>query len=616
MKASYLPLFFAIILVGCSQANDSSDDSDSTSSGNSFTKDFSSLASGETSWALDSTSSSSSRQVQVSLTLPSAETKVYLVLTNTKPSGEVSLGSVDPTATTNSRSISTSLLSTSTRLRRKDLSELRSVSVPSLNRSASRAAITDSPVEGAYSVNSSTFTFIDHLSSLVTYENKHPSTLRKQVIVGEHTLNIWVADDCWSTSTSTDSALTSPATAGISTYWKAPDHLVNQTMVDALANEFLADGANDVYGWVTGIFGQEWSTSDAPSGYDGTLVDSQGNLHIVVTNLNPDGTDDGVLMGYFYALNNYLNDSISGAKNGISNSNQKVLFALNADSLADPDDDGDSDTTDDQSEWSIDDSWPADLVSTLAHEFQHMIHFYQKQVLNGLSDDTDTWVNEMASLVTEDLVSAKLNVLGPRGVLGSDLSTGDSGNTGGRLPYFNYLHDVSSLTSWDDDSPVYYSYPNAYAFGAWLVRNYGGPALLRAMVQSSGTTYEAVVSAVNAVNGTSHTWADLVRQWGVATLLAGGTTSPYAYSNGDSGYSWTLDSETYTAGSIDLNNYSLTVQSQVYEGPYISSSAPSGSTMLPSGASYFYLATTATGSFSRTLTLPAGLDLATVVVVQ
>ena len=66
-----------------------------------------------------------------------------------------------------------------------------------------------------------------------------------------------------------------------------------------------------------------------------------------------------------------------------------------------------------------------------------------------------------------------------------------------------YWHDTIPLTGWGTSATSYNvleSYSNAYAFGAWLVRNYGGPALLRRIVQGSETDESAIVNAVNALN--------------------------------------------------------------------------------------------------------------------
>ena len=605
MKHLSLPLVLVVLLFGCKPPVDTK----SMVTLQSLRDNFSAMISGQIDWAegayeaLDQT-----RKLDISLTLPSSATDVYFLLTNTSsaPEGTISLSGVDPNGSRSAsrpvRSLTLNSVDSQDGLpRRRDLSEYRSVEIPKLSRSMGRS-VASSPLPEVFTEGTSTTTFMDALSSTLTYKNYHPSTLRKKVEVGDgaHSLHIWVADDCWIDGGS------EPGTSGVTTYWKSPTHKVTQDMVNVLADKFLKDGIDDIYGWVTGIFGEEWPTTEAPSGYEGTYINGGGQVHIFLCNLNPDGTSKGVLMGYFYAQNNLAKPS---------NSNKKMLFALDANSLANPDDDGSSSTTGDQSTWSATDYWPVETISTLAHEFQHMIHFYQKQVVWG-GNYTDTWINEMASLVTEDLVADKLKVPGPRGVDGTDSSTGPTQNTNGRLPLFNYWHDTIPLTKWLSNDDVLHSYSNAYAFGAWLTRNYGGPALWRSVVQSKASDAQAVFDAVNSNGGKGQTYASLVRQWGLATFLGGASgQAPLNYSAGSSGFSWDLGAKAYKVGSIDLYNYKLVVTtSQVVQGPYIFASPPSSNKTVAPGASYFYYAGKLSGSYQTTLTLPP--HLAVTVVVQ
>lgn len=439
-------------------------------------------------------------------------------------------------------------------------------------------------------------------------DNIHPSHLRTQVVKttasGTHTLNVWVADDCWSAD-GTTLALSQPATAaGTSptTAWVPPAHLVTQAMADALAAAFLTDGTNDIYGWVTSLVGSEWPMSGAPVYQGATMVTAGGNLHIFVCNLNPGSTSAGILEGYFHANNNFV---------GYTGSNGKVLFAVDADSLANPSPDGSTAGT--AGSWAITAYWPSEIRSTLAHEFQHMIHFYQKQVKQNLSQDTDAWINEMASMVTEDLVADKLGVPGPRGLV--SLAAGTAKVSGGRFPDFVSYHDVLSLTGWGtsgdptSDNWTLESYANAYAFGSWLVRNYGGPALLGSLVSNNLVDAGAVVAAVNANGGTGETFASLVRHWGLAVFLGNSSTAPFQYSNGGNPFSWSGGS--FRAGEINVAAYWDSYTNQL--GPYVFPGVlPSGAQVYP-GATLFDRVETLSGPVSHTLTLPPNVALTVVV---
>ena len=75
--------------------------------------------------------------------------------------------------------------------------------------------------------------------------------------------------------------------------------------------------------------------------------------------------------------------------------------------------------------WEVTDRGPSVIIGTLAHEFQHMIHFYQKPVVRDA--DSESWLNEMASEVAEDLIADKMMVSGPRGVAYDDPTAGEPG---------------------------------------------------------------------------------------------------------------------------------------------------------------------------------------------
>lgn len=436
-----------------------------------------------------------------------------------------------------------------------------------------------------------------------------PATLRyRSAEVSNRYLNIWVADDCWG---------------------NAGTIQVTEAMVKALATKFLAtDDNNDIYDWVTTMVGREWA--DGGTTPQTGLIDGHGDIHIFLLDLNPNGTEDGVLMGYFDATNNFLRDIDAS----VADSNEKILFALDAGSLADPDDDGYDGTTDDQAEWALTDYWPTEIVSTLAHEFQHMVHFYQKQVLHfdGTWKLTETWVNEMASLITEDLVADKLENPGPRGVAQGgvpyDYGTGDSANQAGRLPLFNIVHDQVALTDWNHPDSVLYNYSNAYAFGAWAFRNFGGPLFLKNVVQNEYYDVQAVVAAVHGVaQGMGQDYASLVRDWGAATFLGGntseGVTHFWAYAKQGGAFSWSNVSDfntnqrEYKAGSIDLYNYRYrygTGASEYLDGPATYNGFPTADYALPAGASFFALASESTSTkFTDTVNLPGNLALTVVV---
>lgn len=132
--------------------------------------------------------------------------------------------------------------------------------------------------------------------------------------------------------------------------------------------------------------------------------------------------------------------------------------------------------------------------STLVHEFNHMINYVVKTV-NGLTENPkatsfnscDQWFTEMLSMVTEDLFQHYLGLK-------------DEDSPKGRLPYFNISYNMG-FRLWDTEGidPLI-MYANTYAFGAYLVRNFGGIKLLQEMAQNKNVNEEAITAALQKCN--------------------------------------------------------------------------------------------------------------------
>ena len=349
---------------------------------------------------------------------------------------------------------------------------------------------------------------------------------------------VWVDDACWSASDSSLSGKVSPQ------------------MAAALALEFLQPGSdNDICDWVGGIFGDEWGPP--PVDY---LIDDDGEIHILLYDIDGDGLPvegESRVWGFYSAVNNFHRTDTGS---DLDYSNERIMFYLDAPIFAD-DTDGDG-------SWEIrEDYCPANMLSVLAHEYQHMIHFYQKIILQDASHWSATWLNEMASLVAEDFVSSSLGVKGPRGIDPADGTAGSPYIRSGRLPLFVATPETS-VTDWQEGEDVLASYSVAYAFGAYLARNFGGPLFFRSLVQCSETDHGAVEYALQQA-GFSDTFEQILRKWAVAVLLSdstalGGTGAQYNC-DGDGWFGWTLDGLGYELGSINMYNYQYGSQ----QGPYL-----------------------------------------------
>jgi hypothetical protein len=331
--------------------------------------------------------------------------------------------------------------------------------------------------------------------------------------------------------------------------------------------------SNDIYNYDTSLLGAEWGDTSA-SKYSSELIAPNNVITILLADIqdgnlsngfNGYNNDDGGIVGYFWPGNNYKAAYQTGT-------NERIMFVVDAVMFANPDPNGYSSTSTKYvgGTWSPTDYWAEDVFSTLAHEFQHMIQFYQKGIVKrGDGQTADTWINEMCSHLVEDLVAYNLQVPGPRGIAWNDPTAGTSKNGNGRIPYFNstpLIDSYGNVTGYQ--SMGYYSlmgesgypwpdYSFSYAFGSWLMRNYGGADFVKNVVSDPATDSACVTNAVTKATGRSQTMADLLSRWAVSVLGSDRTDMPpgYRYNIGANWVSSTAGSITYNLGSINFFNY-------------------------------------------------------------
>ncbi|HPO49481.1 MAG TPA: peptidase M30, partial [Spirochaetota bacterium] len=275
---------------------------------------------------------------------------------------------------------------------------------------------------------------------------------------------------------------------------------MTKDMVDIFSDKFLSQTGENIYKWITNIYGEEWgehSNSD--------LIPDDDNITIFLCDIDEDNKRDGGVLGFFYAKDNFYRTKYDF-------SNQRIMFYIDAVLFAEKE----------ELLWDISDKWPMQCISTLAHEFQHMIHFYQKSVLKT-NKNSETFLNEMCSLIAEDFVADKLQTDGPRGVAYDIGGAGSPGNKNGRLPLFNY-YNGSSLTNWGNGTTkteeLMKSYAICYSFAAYIARNFGGALLFRNIVQNDKYDYRAIDDALKISGFSDETFFTLIQKWGVAVLLS------------------------------------------------------------------------------------------------
>ena len=326
---------------------------------------------------------------------------------------------------------------------------------------------------------------------------------------GQKTLNVWVSNDSFGNGC-------------------AKATCVTQEMVDKLADKFLKEGENnDIYDWVANIYGEEWG-ADAHNKYI-NLIPKSDTIDILLTDIDDDNNSKGGVIGYFWSKDNYTQETYTG-------SNERIMFYADSVMFANTEENG---------------FWQKELYATLAHEFQHMIHFYQKYVKNNI--ESEDWLNEMMAVATEDLIATKIKHIGDRGVDYTDGSAGEANNEKGRIPLFNKYNTIT-ITNWNNVSK---DYAKAYSFGAFLIRNYGGAELLHNMMHNNYGNEQAVISAIKTTVDKDVTFAQLLQEWGEAIMLSDhddlDTDTP-KYNIGDFMIS-DYNGIDYKMGSINFFNY-------------------------------------------------------------
>jgi hypothetical protein len=473
--------------------------------------------------------------------------KIYVVVTSRSDNQDISIdSSVSTTNSSSNYKINTKSKKTTTFITPQNVLDYRTKAYNKLksskNLTANKKELKLLP--RVTSEDDKESFYIDVFDSSGASHTKEINATARKVIAnvdtkyGKKTLVVWVEDDVYS-----DGGLISNGT-------------VTQDMVDNLADIFLADGeSNDIYDWVTNVYGKEWGDTN----YN-ILIDDNGYIDILIDDMELDE-----IAGYFYSKDNFV-------KSDEPTSNEKIMFYINSRVYT-------------RSGYSQEEN-EKEVYTTLAHEFQHMIHFYQRGVLKRSSHPT--WLNEMLSEATEDLVATKIEYKGPRNVDPSDGSAGSSGNSGGRYPDFNE-YNYLSLTSWSNSLK---HYSKVSAFGAFLLRNYNGAKVLHDILHSSKTGYEAIEDA------TGKDLKALLREWAEAVILSSEDNLPQdkpAYNFGDF-KEVEYNGITYDLGSINFFNYNPT--------PTFKSSAT-----LDNNANLYYYLGEIEGEATINVDIPLGADI-------
>ena len=183
---------------------------------------------------------------------------------------------------------------------------------------------------------------------------------------------------------------------------------------------------------------------------------------------------------------------------------------------------------------------PDYIYNTLIHELQHMINFNEKTIQHGIA--SETWYNEMLSMVAEDLVAP---------LIGNSV-TSRSHPVQVRIPNFLEAYSQIGTTEWLEGTnidEILDQYGVTYAFGAYLVRNFGGPSLIRRIAQNNTTGVDSISSALQDTNDTYFEQA--LSRFGEAMIFSGNYI-PSGAKTFDQTVSGSVGGTRYTAHGFDI----------------------------------------------------------------
>ncbi len=375
--------------------------------------------------------------------------------------------------------------------------------------------------------------YIDADSNISTYALA-TATLRA---VGDYCY-VWVINGYYDgDSTSQSYTSNSYSTSSASSYTTTTDEQITEEIAQSFAEKFDA-----MYGMIRYIFGNEsdeifytytnGTFSTASMDY---LSDTGTMVNIVVYDIGADhsSSDSTGVVGYFYAKDYYPNGqhiyTLSGgstysSSSALNASNEGKYFYIDA-------------------YYSVD--YTSMVYSTLAHEFQHMVNWGVKYMDQDLSSGTA--YNEMLSMLCEDIMYNYLNSLDSENFTEDDAPFA-------RLPLFEAGYRKVGL-EYRSSSTEYIleSYSNNYAFGAWVIRQFGGVKILQQMSSNAYVDTDSIVQAVNSVNGTDYTIDKLLYMYTQALVYSCNLTNytvPTFNTSYESGASltYTSDDSTLTYG--------------------------------------------------------------------
>ncbi len=235
-------------------------------------------------------------------------------------------------------------------------------------------------------------------------------------------------------------------------YWNSLTPLEQETVsesISGLAREF----DNTIYPKMRAVYGDEWNPG----------VDNDPRLYILLTNIVKDAG------GYFNPNDEYYKTQVKDGR-----SNEKEIIYLNTGFIGD-----------------------VSLKSFLAHEFQHMINWYQKKKISNV--DEDIWLNEGLSEYSSTLLG--YNTPYSQSII--------------ELRINAFLRNApDSLTEWQNVSQ---DYASVNLFMQFLVDHYGID-IIKAIINSKKNGIAAIDESLLRLNFNT-SFSEVFGDWEIANYL-------------------------------------------------------------------------------------------------
>ncbi|AUH52631.1 hypothetical protein CXB49_18455 [Chromobacterium sp. ATCC 53434] len=292
--------------------------------------------------------------------------------------------------------------------------------------------------------------------------------------------------------------------------------------VTAQQAAFLAERfANSVYPIEAAVISEPWGPVN-PSWQGVTLDAGTKDVHLVLAQLNQPASAFKGLLGYVSPLNALLKSGASDPSCGktdcsaFSNSNEALVTFLNVDTLV---------AADDGVNWSQNGKGPALTLSTLGHEYQHLLYGYNKvfRRMAGAARST-TWENELAAQTMGYLVAADTY----QGGRGDNANSHPDLRSGGDFSQF-LAQPACNLKRWSamsGDSVGTTCYPKALATGMLMLHQYGA-GVMKPWVTGSNVGERALDDGLAAVGGGDY--GSLMQQLYTSLALADFAPWPAGY---------------------------------------------------------------------------------------